>query len=256
MYVDENGHYNLREDLANDSNRFLCVTGLVMKLAGYEKLEAKLNELKIKHFGTEEIILHRRELIAGKYPFESLKDPHKRMAFNADLLKIITDVKFGLISVVIDKKSLVEKHTILKAQDPYALALEYLMQRYLYWMQEYKVCGDILAESRGGREDTITKETYRLIYQGKGYNPLVNADKYFSSKELKLSKKKSNNAGLQIVDLISHPARRHILMQNGLAKNIIPTSFEQSIVEILIQSKFRKSANGLIDGYGTVFYPK
>ena len=67
-----------------------------------------------------------------------------------------------MISVVIDKKALVDKYTLLRAQDPYALALEYLMQRYQYWMQDYSqqrgvIKGDIVAESRGGKEDRINK---------------------------------------------------------------------------------------------------
>ena len=113
-----------------------------------------------------------------------------------------------------------------------------------------------MAESRGGREDRTTKQTYNLIYEGKGYNRLQDADKYYSSKDIKLRKKKANIAGLQFVDLISHPARRHILSQNNLAHNIKTASFEQKVVEILLQNKFRRSPKGIIDGFGTVFFPK
>ena len=260
MFVDENGQSTLREDLTDNSNRFLCFTGIVMRLNEHENLGIHINKLKIDYFGSTDVILHRRELISGKPPFEALKNEKVRNSFNAELLKIISDQKYGVISIVIDKKALVEKYTILKAYDPYALALEYLMQRYQYWIQEYierygQVYGDIMAESRGGQEDKITKETYRLMYDGKGYNELLDAAKYYSSKEIKLSKKKDNVIGLQFVDLISHPARRYILKQNNLAHNIVPTSFEQDIVEILTKSKFRRK-NGIIEGHGTVFFPK
>lgn len=115
--------------------------------------------------------------------------------------------------------------------------------------------GDIIAESRGGREDRITKNTYRLIYEGKGYIGLNDAEKYYSSKDIKLRKKKANIAGLQFVDLISHPARRYILSQNHLARNLKPTSFEQTIVKVLVNEKFRRH-QGKIDGFGAVFFPK
>ena len=260
MYVDENGNYNLREDLSNNSNRFLCLTGIVMRIETHDTLSHQLDELKCKYFGTKDIVLHRREIISAKPPFEVLKDDEVRAKYNEDILRIIAETRYGVISVVIDKKALVDKYSLLRAQDPYALALEYLMQRYQYWMQDYSrrygpVKGDILAESRGGREDRITKETYRLIYEGKGYIGLKNADKYFSSKEIKLRKKKANIAGLQFVDLISHPARRYILAQNQLAHNIKPTSFEQLVVDILVREKFRRH-NGAIDGAGAVFFPK
>ena len=261
MYVDENGNYNLREDLSNDSNRFLCLSGVVMQSSAHDNLESELSKLKLKYFNSKKVIMHRRELVSGKPPFEALKDIYTRNNYNADLLQIMTDINYHVISILIDKKALVDKYTIIKAQDPYALALEYLMQRYLYWLQFNSkkgnvVTGDILAESRGGREDRITKETYNLIYNGKGYNRLKGAHKYFSSKEIKLKKKKDNIAGLQFVDLISHPARRYILSANDLAHNIKPTSFEKDIVEVLIKNKFRRSKNGVIEGYGTVFFPK
>lgn len=259
MYVDENGNYNLRENLSNDSNRYLCLTGIVMRLETHNELTQRLDELKLKYFGSKDIILHRREIISGKPPFEALKDNNIRSNYNDDIIRIIRELRYGVISVVIDKKSLVDKYTLLRAQDPYALALEYLMQRYQYWMQDYSkhhgnVMGDIVAESRGGREDRITKETYRLIYEGKGYIGLNNASKYYSSKEIKLRKKKANIAGLQFVDLLSHPARRYILSQNHLAHNLNPTSFEQTIVQILVKQKFRRH-NGNIDGAGAVFFP-
>lgn len=260
MYVDENGNYNLREDLSNDSNRYLCLTGIVMRISSHDLLTQQLDALKIKYFGTQDIILHRREIISAKPPFEALQDSGIRSNYNADILRIISETRYGVISVVIDKKALVDKYTLLRAQDPYALALEYLMQRYQYWMQDYcqrhgVVMGDIVAESRGGKEDRITKETYKLIYAGKGYIGLGNAAQYYSSQEIKLRKKKANIAGLQFVDLISHPARRYILSQNNLAHNLKSTSFEQKVVEILVKEKFRRH-NGTIDGYGAVFFPK
>lgn len=259
MYVDENGNYNLHEDLSKDENRYLCLTGVIMSNESHTLLARQLDSLKLKYFDTSEIILHRREIISAKHPFEALKDKAIREEFNKDLLCIISESLYRVISVVIDKKSLVDKYTLKFAQDPYALALEFMMQRYQYWMQSYSktygaIKGDILAESRGGKEDRITKETYKLIYRGEGYFKLQNADMFFSSREIKLKKKKEGIAGLQFVDLISHPARRHILSQHNLAHNLSPHSFEQEVVDILVKNKFRR-INDKIDSYGTVFFP-
>ena len=260
MFVDENGNYSLREDLSKDGNRFLCLTGVVMQISTHDLLTQKLNILKQTYLGSSDIVLHRREIISAAPPFDPLKDSTIRDGFNNDLLQIMTDLPYGVISVVIDKKTLVDKYGILRAQDPYALGLEYLMQRYQYWLQDYSyshgpTTGDILAEARGGREDMTTKETYRIIYRGGGYNRLQDAAKYYSSKEIKLKKKKDNIAGLQFVDLISHPARRYILSSNGLAKDLKQTSFEQTVVDILVSRKFRRR-NGIIEGYGAVLFPK
>lgn len=262
MYVDENGHQSLKGDLANPNKHFLGITGIIMPIKEHDTvLTPKICELKDKYFGRSDIVLHRRELIAAKDDFQCLQNPDVREAFNSDFLQIVQDTKYRVISVLIDKKKLVDRYGLIKAQDPYALALEYLMQRYQYWMQSYvgifgNNCGDILAEARGGGEDRLTKSTYHEIYNGRGYNRLADADKYFSSSQIKLKPKSANIAGLQFVDLIAHPARRYILSTYNLIDNLQPSSYEQKIVEILVEKKFRRNVTGKIDGVGIVLYPK
>ncbi len=261
MYVDENGYQSLKGDLSQNDKRFLCMTGIIMPIRTHDSvLTPRIDALKIKYFGDSDVILHRREIISATGSFECLKDDAIREQFNSDFLAIVEEVEYRVISVVIDKLKLVEKYGLIRVQDPYALALEYLMQRYLYWMEDYKkqykqCYGDILAEARGGGEDRLTKATYNEIYSGRGYHPLVDASTFYSSSQIKLKPKKSNIAGLQFADLLSHPARRYILSQNGLAVNLKTSSFEQKIVEVLIQSKFRRKGSK-IEGSGTVIFPK
>ena len=261
MYVDENGHQSLKGDLSKPDKRFLCVTGVIMRIETHDKiLAANMNDLKLKYFGNADVILHRRELIPAKPPFQALSDPAIRKQYDSDFLNMVRSVNYRVISVVIDKMRLVDQFGLAYARDPYALALEYLMQRYQYWMQSCNgrfgsSFGDVLAEARGGGEDMLTKETYNIIYRGMGYNKLENAGEYFSSSQIKLKPKRDNVPGLQFVDLISHPARRYILSKNGLATDIKTSSFEAEIVNENNKNKFRRSPDGKIDGYGTVIYP-
>jgi len=261
MFVDENGHQELKGDLSNPNKRFLCLTGVIMRISDHPKLTADLDEIKIKHFGNKGVILHRRELISASPPFEALKDPTKRECFNREVLELVERTNFRIISVLIDKYKLSNLYGF-RSQDPYALALEYLMQRYQYWLQEYcrriQPCfGDILAESRGGGEDRTTKATYQQIYNGNGYNRLSDASLFYSSNEIKLKPKKDNIAGLQLVELLAHPARRYILTQFNLACNLKQSSYEQRIVQILVDKKFRRCRqSNKIDGHGIVIYPR
>ena len=262
MYVDENGHQSLNGDLSNPSKRFLCVTGVIMPIDEHDhSLTPKINDLKLRFFHDASVILHRREIISAEGVFECLSDPAVRDRFNRDVLDIIQTVRYRVISVVIDKYALVQRYGLVRAQDPYALALEYLMQRFQYWMQNYASnnrisypFGDILAEARGGGEDRLTKVAYQEIYAGRGYNQLMDADKYYTSSQIKLKPKKANIAGLQFVDLISHPARRYILTQHGLGDDFKKSSFEEEIVDILVHSKFRRKGSSIV-GQGTVFFP-
>ena len=260
MYVDENGHQTLKGDLSNSNNRFLCLTGVMMRLKEHDILSAALDKLKMDYFGTKDIVLHRRELISAERPFINLSDPVVRERFNTSFLEIARQCEYRVVSVVIDKKALVERYGVLRARDPYAIALEDLMQRYQFWMQSYcskfgHCYGDILAEARGGNEDKVTKNTYIEIYNGNGYNPLKNAAKHFSSTEIKLKPKSAGIAGLEFTDLISHPARRYILSRFGLAENIKKSSYEQKIVDILVAAKFRRR-DGEIDGHGIRLFPQ
>lgn len=265
MYVDENGHQNLNGDLSNLSKRFLCLTGVIMPIEHHDQvLTPALENLKLRFFHDSTVNLHRRDIISAEGVFACLSNEAVRLRFNQDLLEIISNMQYRVISVVIDKYALVEKYGILHAQDPYALALEYLMQRYLYWMEDYasrnriyEPLGDILAEARGGGEDILTKRTYQEIFAGRGYNPLKDTEKYYTSSQIKLKPKSANIAGLQFVDLISHPARRYILSMNGFSGIFKTSSFESEIAKILVKSKFRRNRyTARIDGIGTVFFPK
>lgn len=256
MYIDENGNHHLTGDLSNPNRRFLCMTGVIMPISEHDRvLEPRLNALKIKYFGSSSIVLHRRELISAEHPFERLKNPETRESYNNDLLQIVQSTRYSVISVVIDKMLLVQNYGLIRAQDPYALALEYIMQRYQYWMQQYERIGDVLAEARGGKEDRLTKATFHEIYLGRGYNKLANASQWYSSSQIKLKRKVDNIAGLQFADIISHPARRYILSSNGLADGIKKSSFETLIVEELLRNKFRRIGEK-IEGIGTVLFPK
>ena len=259
MYVDENGHETLKGDLSGNDKRFLCLTGIIMMLKEHDRLTDAMNALKVKFFGSTDIILHRRELIAAEPPFECLKNEEFRDEFNNDFLRIVRSTEYWVVSVVIDKKALVDRYGILHAKDPYALALEDIMHRYQYWLQSYsRLCGhcygDILIEARSKGEDRRTRATYIEIYNGRGYNRLQDATKYYSSGEIKLKPKSANIAGLQFVDLICHAARRYILTKYGLADNIKHSSYEQQIVEILVESKFRRLEDK-IEGFGIRLFP-
>ena len=110
MYVDENGNYNLREDLSNDSNRYLCLTGVVMRTKAHDLLTQQLDDLKTKYFGSKDVILHRREIISAKPPFEALKDNGTRSSYNTDILRIISELRYGVINL--DKAGTPEKSRV------------------------------------------------------------------------------------------------------------------------------------------------
>lgn len=105
-YIDEVGNSDLGASL-NLEHRYLSLTGIIPGLAYVDAVAFPATEnLKRKYFGShpdEPIILHRKELVNKKHPFECLRDPGRKYDFNSDLLSLLRDLDCTVVTVVIDK---------------------------------------------------------------------------------------------------------------------------------------------------------
>lgn len=123
-----------------------------------------------------------------------------------------------------------------------------LIERYLFFLEHNKTLGDIMFESRGGKDDMRLKNSFEELY--KNGTIFIKQDKfqnYLTSKQLKIKPKQNNISGLQLADLLAHPSRRDVLLKYGIInkeKNI----FSDKIIQIL-QDKYYKR-NGKIEGFG------
>jgi hypothetical protein len=137
--------------------------------------------------------------------------------------------------------------------DPYHYAMAIIFERYHLRLKEIFQEGDMMFESRGGKEDTRLKESYRNIFKnGTDYINAEDIDETLTTKELKIKPKSANIAGLQLADLIAFPAQRFALKQFNLL-NDGRTTFNEKIIE-KIESKFFKR-NNIIEGYGIKLLP-
>jgi hypothetical protein len=99
--------------------------------------------------------------------------------------------------------------------------------------------GDVIAESRGGKEDMRLKESFeRLFVRGTDYLDAVQIRLALTSGQLKVKQKTNNIAGLQLADLIAHPSRNEILAENGFSVTIAP--FAKRVIKVL-ESKYDAS---------------
>ena len=116
--------------------------------------------------------------------------------------------------------------------------------------------GDVMVEARGGKEDCKLKDSFQRLWEH-GTNK-ISAEKWqekLTSKELKIKPKSADIAGLQLADIIAHPSRREILLDNRLITDTRNT-FGDLIVEILRKSKYyRNKKDGNIYGYGKKLLP-
>lgn len=257
LYVDEVGNSGLGAKLQHPNERYLSLTGVIIELDHVDAdVAPQLEALKRRYFKThvdEPLILHRKELVNKRYPFQSLKDPAVEKAFNAELLDLLESLDYTAITVVIDKHEHLQRYKVWH-YDPYHYCQEVLLERYVLWLEHQTATGDVMAESRGGREDRRLKESFTRIWrEGTRYVPATQLASRLTSKQLKVKTKANNIAGLQLADLLAHPSFKYILCRRQ--KVAQPQTFGAKIAQILVDRKYLRSASGKLDGWGCKWLP-
>jgi hypothetical protein len=254
MFVDEVGNSDL-ESSSDPNHQFLSLTGIIVDLESYPtELEESFRALKIKHFGTDSIVFHRREMISAKAPFESLKRPFAKADFDRDLLRIMERLKYTVLTVVIDKKAHKELYTRWSFH-PYHYCMTCLLERYVKWLVRHRFRGDVMAESRNRKDDEKLKNSYRNFYlRGSRFLKERRMLESLTTNELKLRKKDANINGLQMADLIAHPSFRHMLCEKMAQP--MTAKFGIQIVDILNNGKYDDANTGQHWGHGKKWLPK
>lgn len=242
-------------ELKDDRKRYLSLTGCVIEAGFYENIFSReMEQLKKSHFPydvDDPFAFHREDIVNKRKPFYCLKDPEKEAAFNADLLVFVRDMEYRIITVVIDKKAHIEKYGNA-AYHPYHYCLTALLERYCGLLRLLGAKGDVLAESRGSKEDEQLKRAYTGLYNGgSNWRPNTHLQNVLTSKEIKLKKKIHNISGLQLADMLAHPLKLHVLTING--RITAKEDFGAVVVNEVIDKFNKNISNGKIDGYGRIF---
>jgi len=244
VYIDEVGNPDLGSS-DNPNHQFLSLTGVIIEL-GYTKhtLYPQMEQLKAKYFDQhpdEPMVFHRKEIMNAKPPFGKLKDLNVRRKFDKELLGLFRSWQYIVLSVCLDKKRHKETYATWR-YDPYHYCLAMLLERYVLFLERIGARGDAMAESRGGREDRRLKDSFnRLWAQGTEYIDAARVQAVLTSTQLKVKQKANNIAGLQLADLIAHPSRNEILLEQGLIDTPL-SPFAKLVVEVLTQKYDRQGS--------------
>ncbi|MEN6640841.1 MAG: DUF3800 domain-containing protein [Armatimonadia bacterium] len=256
MYVDEVGHAS-HKSCRDELYRYLSLTGVILEL-GYVKdvVVPALEGMKARFFDThpdDPVILHRQDIVRKNPPFQCLHDPETCLEFDRELLQLLNDWEYQVVTVIIDKQEQLERYRVWR-HDPYHYAMQVLLERYVTWLELHGFTGDVLAESRGGREDQRLKASFEGVWTaGTEYVRHEQFRVALSSKQLKVKPKANNIAGLQLADLIAYPSRKGLLQ----ARNNLPAApdFGAQVLEILHRSKYLRNRAQKIEGWGTKWLP-
>jgi len=208
----------------------------------------KMHHEKWYAFGrTQNLALHDcRKIMTGVLASKS------RFTFDEDVLQFIKEQDYRIITVVIDKKTHIERYGEA-AYHPYHYCLAALLERYCGFLNFYDAQGDVLAESRGGTEDRQLKEAYRAVYNaGTQWRGTEFFQRGLTSSEIKLKQKSRNIAGLQLADLLAHPSKQEILIEEERI-NDPGDNFGKQICQCIEAKYNRHVFDGRIKGYGKIF---
>jgi hypothetical protein len=209
FFLDETGDHGLSYIDSNFPIFLLC--GCLFKESDFLDAEIKTNEFKTKYFGTQNVILHSRDIRKCEGPFQILFDLEIKKHFYEDLNKIMDTAKFVIIGAGVHKEKHIKKYG-KGANDPYGLSLSFVMERLIFCLDksDKNAVVEIKVEKRGTKEDEALLRHYNSIFDRGTY--------YVSQERLReriksfgFFSKRDNLVGLQIADLCAYPLARHLI---------------------------------------------
>ncbi len=257
LYIDESGTASFKNMTGN--NKYLTLSGIIIKSTDINKINYDLNELKLNYFNFDidlkNIILHREDIYNKRKGFESLKDDFVKDSFNNDLIEFLSSANYTIIGVTINKEARIQRYKY--PHDPYTTALETLIKRYVMFLEEHNAKGDIMLESRNKTDNQILEKIYKEIYlYGTKRNRIeidMDPSRFqarLTSNSLKFKNKSDNLVGLQIADLLANPLKNKLILEK---ENIDLFSPFSKVLYDKIECKIRSGPSGKKIGYGLVY---
>ena len=254
LFLDESGDHTT-QILDTTGSRYLCLTGIITEINDYvTNFSPDLLTLRLKHCTGQDgkpTILHREDIVRHKQGFSHFSDPTKRDAFNIDFCSFLSTHNYVIISAIIDKKRHKEVYGS-HAYDPYNYCFTAVMERYCTFLKQSCAIGDVLAESRGPKENKSLERAYSEIYSSGTY--FVHSSEFqstFSSVSLKFEKSQNDVAGLQIADCLAYPIKEGGLIIRSVIPE--PNNFGTEVRNRITDHFYSKGPDKLISGLGIVF---
>ncbi len=241
LFLDESGDHNLS---VIDPSYPLFVLGGVIMDSDYAKdvLTPRMAEFKRQLFGREDIVLHTADITRNRNGFKRLKDTAFRLEFYSQLNALMRELEYRVVACAIRKDEHLARYG-MAALDPYLMSLDILVERFCRDIGDVEDSGVIVAERRGPTLDHELELAWlNLKIQGTRFMRAKQVERRIQ--RLILKSKAANSAGLQLADLVVTPIGRKLL---GKA---IQEDYK------IIESRFKRSPSGRIDGYGLVVLPK
>jgi hypothetical protein len=242
LYLDESGDHGL--SVINPDFPVFVLCGVLIKADDYETFRLSTNAIKQRFWGNKAVIFHSRDIRKCQKEFSILLNDKVKADFYQEVNALISNSPYKIIASAINKKKHI-KHYGTIADDPYEIALSFVLERSIFALDEMPGTDkelSIVLEMRGGKEDKkLVQHFQRLLARGTGY---VSAERLAAYQiTLMLKSKKENINGLQLADLVAYPIARYVLDPQRANP-----AFD------LLKPKFRSSYRGFL-GAGLKIFP-
>jgi hypothetical protein len=248
LYIDETGDHSLSK--IDNSYPIFVLSGVIADESYHDgTLTQIINEFKMKHFGTADIVLHSKEMThpqsANSQLYMKFMDASFRRQFYKDFEYLLDRLDISIVACVIMKNKHFAKYG-LEAKDPYLLSFDNLINLLVFDLKGDQT-GKVIAESRNSVLDNQLEISY-LSSRIEGTNKLQASEiKLKLEGSISLRKKSDNIAGLQLADMVASPLARYFLDK--------PERVGQ---QLSYESVFRKvrNANGRWKNVGITIFPQ
>ncbi|WP_299079235.1 DUF3800 domain-containing protein [uncultured Paraglaciecola sp.] len=238
VYVDEAGDHSLGS-IDADFPVFVLAFCIFDKRQYINQTTPAVQQFKFNYFGHDMTILHEREIRKSIEPFNILQNRNIRQSFMTDLSQLMTDAPFTLVASCIDKQHFVNRRG--SNENPYHVAMQFGLERVFYFLQQQQQVNKkthIVFECRGKKEDNELELEFRRLLDQSQVNGMA------GSLDIIFADKKVNSTGLQLADMVARPIGRHIMDPN-----------QSNRAYDIIETKFRRSPQGNVRGWGLKCYP-
>jgi hypothetical protein len=255
LYIDESGDHTLQV-VDDDNRRYLGLIGIWFDWgAPYRTFARELQELKDRIFGPhpddDRICFHRKDIVERRGVFGRLRDPALNQRFERELLDLVEKASFWMSCVVVDKNLYISR-TERDLFNPYHHCIAALLERYGGWLDQAGAKGDVMAESRGSKEDQQLRHEFEsTTAKGTSRHSAEWFQRVLTSSKIKLKKKEHDIAGLQLADLLAYPLKREIVAEQ---RGKLPRhDFSARLLEAARPKMSCRPGGGSVSGYGKVW---
>lgn len=215
LYIDESGDDLLYEVSQWDANPTLethcTLLGVIIPHNQKDQLKVGLSQIKQDIFHTKEIVFHSVDIRFKRGSFVCFYyKPETYEEFKAKMNSLTNDLHPVLLCSSLDKKRWVQKfpRKLHFKDDPYEQAFEYLLERYVHFLNAQtgkKVIGNLIMEDRGNK--TKNKRLVGVLEHLKTYGTqYVKAESFERlNPKIEFQAKKFNIPGLQLSDYFVYP---------------------------------------------------